>query len=124
MKLTNMQMDNYLQAMRNISEKVTGVFAYAVARNMRKISNELVEYQQLKNNTIEKYGTKNDNGTSSIEIGSEAFDNYVKEMKQYSDIQHEVDIQMISQQDLLSSPLNASEILTIDFMIKEDSDNE
>ena len=122
MKLTNIQMDNYLQALRNISEKVTGKFAYAVARNIRKIADELVEYQNLKDKTIIKYGEENDNGTSSIEVGSEAFKKYLEEMSEYTNITHDVPIQKIDQDTLLSSKLNANEILTIDFMIQEETD--
>lgn len=120
MKLTNVQMDNYLQAMQEISEKVTGKFAYAVARNMRKISEELVEYQNLKNKAIFKYGETDEMGRASIKIGSDAFEKYVEEMKEYSDITHDVTIQTITKEELLSSPLNANEILTIDFMVDEE----
>ncbi len=123
MKLTNIQMDNYLQAMQKISEKVTGKFAYAVARNMRKISEELVEYQNLKDKTIFKYGETNENGSASIQVGSEAFKKFVEEMKEFNEISHEVPIQMITQEELLSSPLNANEILTIDFMVEEGDNN-
>ena len=119
MKLTNVQMDSYLQAMQNISEKVTGKFASAVARNMRKISEELVEYQNLKNNAIFKYGEVGEDGRASIKIGSDAFEKFIEEMKEYSDIAHDVSIQKITQNELLSSSLNANEILTIDFMVDE-----
>lgn len=123
MKLTNVQMDNYLQAMQNISEKITGKLAYAVARNMRKISEELVEYQNLKNNAIFKYGEIGEDGRASILIGSDAFKKFVEEMDEYADISHEVAIQKITQAELLASPLNANEILTIDFMVEEGGPN-
>lgn len=121
MKLTNYEMDNYLQAMKNISEKVTGMFAYAVARNMRKISEELVEYEELKNKTIVKYGKAMEDGRYAIDVTSDAYKEYLKEMKDYNDIQHDVDIQKITKSELLSSSLNANEILTIDFMISEEN---
>lgn len=121
MTLTNIEMDEYLQALRQISTKVTGRFAYAVARNIRKISEELVEYQNLKDNAIKKYGEHDENGRFSIQRGTEAFENFATEMKEYTDISHEVQIQMITQEDLGTSILNANEILMIDFMIKEES---
>lgn len=119
MKLTNVQMDNYLQAMQNVSDKITGKFAYAVARNMRKISEELVEYQNLKNNAIFKYGEMGEDGRASILVGSDAYKQFIEEMKDYAEISHDVTIQKITQDELLSSPLNANEILTIDFMVEE-----
>lgn len=124
MKLTNIEMDNYLQAMRNISEKVTGKFAYAVARNIRKISEELVEYKSLKDKAIYKYGEQRDDGSAVIKVGTEAYDKFIDEMKEYADISHDVPIQMITKEELLSSSLNANEILTIDFMIEEGGTNE
>lgn len=123
MKLTNVQMDNYLQAMQNISEKVTGKFAYAVARNMRKISEELVEYQNLKNNAIFKYGETGEDGRASILVGSDAYKQFIEEMKDYAEISHDVVIQKITKDELLSSSLNANEILTIDFMVEEGGPN-
>lgn len=123
MKLTNVQMDNYLQAMQNISEKVTGKFAYAVARNMRKISEELVEYQNLKNNAIFKYGETGEDGRASILVGSDAYKQFIEEMKDYAEISHDVVIQKITTDELLSSSLNANEILTIDFMVEEGGPN-
>ena len=123
MKLTNVQMDNYLQAMQEISEKITGKFAYAVARNMRKISEELVEYQNLKNKAIFKYGELGEDGRASIRIDSDAYKQFVEEMKEYADITHDVQIQKITKEELLSSPLNANEILTSDFMVEEGGNN-
>ena len=123
MKLTNVQMDNYLQAMQEISEKITGKFAYAVARNMRKISEELVEYQNLKNKAIFKYGETDETGRAAIKVGSDAFEKYLEDMKDYAEIAHDVEIQMITKDELLSSPLNANEILTIDFMVEEGGPN-
>lgn len=124
MKLTNVQMDNYLQALKEISEKVTGKFAYAVARNMRKISEELVEYQSLKNNAIFKYGEVGEDGRAAIKVGTEPFNKFMEEMKEYAEITHDVTIQTITKEELLTSPLNANEILTIDFMVEEGGKNE
>ena len=120
MKLTNKTMDEYLQALQLISGKVTGKFAYAVARNMRKLNDELVEYRRIKDNTIRTFGSENDSGAYQIEIGSEAFEKYVEEMKQYADIEHDVQLMLVSQEDLLKTTLNANEMLSVDFMIKED----
>ena len=120
MKLTNSVMDEYLCSLKNISEKVSGKFAYAVARNMRKLSGELTEYVTIKNKTIQKYGETDETGNSRIMVGTEAFDKYVSEMNEYANIEHEVELMMVSQDDLLSSKLNANEMLSVDFMIQEE----
>jgi predicted nucleic acid-binding protein len=122
MKLTNQTMDDYLRALQAISSKVTGRFGYAVARNMRNLSNELVEYRTLKDNTIKAFGVINEQGNYQIEIGTEAFEKYIEEMKQYTNIEHDVQFMLIGQDELLKSPLNANEILSVDFMVKEETD--
>ena len=122
MKLTNQTMDEYLRALQTVSNKVTGKFGYAVARNMRNLSNELVEYRTLKDKTIKAFGVINEQGNYQIEIGTEAFEKYVEEMKQYTNIEHDVQLMMIGQNELLKSPLNANEILSVDFMVKEETD--
>lgn len=124
MKLTNKQMDDYITALGNISDRATGKLGYAVARNMRKISEELVEYQQLKDKAIIKYGTTDESGVSRIQVGSEAYEQFLGEMKEFNDIQHEVQLFYISEEELINSDLNAREMLSIDFMIKKENANE
>ena len=116
MKLTNKQMDEYFNALGNISEKTTGRLAYGIARNMRKLSDELVEYQTLKNKAIIKYGEKNDDGTYGVLLGSESYDKFIQEMKEVMDISHDVDIFTVKEDEVIKSSLNAKEMLAIDFM--------
>lgn len=118
MKLTNQKMDDCYNALNNISERTTGRLGYAIARNLRKLSEELVEYQSLKDKAICKYGQEAD-GTYSIQIGSEAFENYINEMKEYMNIEHDVQIFTVTEDEVLSSDLNAKEMLAIDFMIQD-----
>ena len=125
MKLTNRQMDEYFNALNQVSEKTAGRLGYAIARNMRKLSEELVEYQKLKDKFIVKYGTQDENGNVSILVGSEAFDNYIADMREYMDISHEVDIFMVTEDEVINSELNAKEMLAIDFMTtKREEKNE
>ena len=124
MKLTNKQMDEYYYSLYNLSEKATGRLGYAIARNLRKLSEELVEYQSLKDKAIEKYGEKGEDGIFRIKIGSEEYSKYLKEMKEYMEIQHDVPIFHVKSLDVMSSELNAKEMLAVDFMIGKESDDE
>lgn len=119
MKLNNQTMEMYLMALRNISDKVTGRFAYAVARNMRKLSDNLVEYMAIRDRFIREYGEKTENGDSRIMRGSEAFDKFSESMAEYVNIEHEIQLMTINQEDVLNSSLNANEIMTIDFMMED-----
>ena len=122
MKLSNKQMDIYVHALEKISDKVTGKLAFAVAKNLRKLSNELVEYQNMNNKTIAKYGTPDEQGRYSIRIDSEEYMKYYEDMKEIQDMGSDVDIQMVNPETIENSNLNAQEILTIDFMITEETD--
>lgn len=119
MKLKNVEMSNYLTALNNIADKVDGLLAYAVARNIRKIYAEVTEYENLKNDLIVKYGVLGDDGVSRIQVDSEECKKFLKEIEKYTNIEHEVDIYMLNIDELKSSSLNAKEILSIDFMLSE-----
>lgn len=126
MKLTNKKMDEYFMVLSNMSEKATGRLGYAIARNLRKLSEELVEYQTLKDKTINKYGEVGDDGVARIRIDSdsEAFKSFAEDMKEYMDIEHDVQIFTVSEDEVINSPLNAKEMLSIDFMIIKEVQNE
>ena len=62
MKLSNGKMSLYLNSLNKISNKVKGKLAYCVARNMRKLSSELTEFENIKNNYICEHGVEDENG--------------------------------------------------------------
>ena len=126
MKLTNVQMSNYLDALQAIAGKATGKLGYAVSRNMRKLANENVEFMQIKNELINKYGTEyvDESGECqiSIKVGTDGYSKFMEEIKEYCEITHDVDIYMIDETELYSSTLNANEMMSIDFMVEENCD--
>ena len=124
MKLTNMEMNQYYSCLEEISEKVSGKFAYSVAKNMQSIARELVEYEQIRSDMLTKYGTKGNDGTYSLNIHSQPFKDFIEEMKPYDITTKEVDIVTIEPSIVYSSELNAKEILSIMFMIQEDKKDE
>ncbi len=119
MELTNQQIYVYIQNLRSIATKVSGRVAYAVAKNIRKLSAEIVEYENVRDELITKYGEIAENGQTSIQIGSEGYFKFLGEIQEYDDIKQNVDILMLSPDDLYKSDLNADEIMRIDFMISE-----
>ena len=122
MKLTNIEMSNYLNSLNQISGKVKGKLGYAVARNIRKISNELIEFENIRLEHIYKYGTKNDNGDCFIKKDTEEYNKFLTDMQEYAAITHDVDIYMINAEEIFKSDLTADEITTIDFMINHEGE--
>lgn len=120
MKLTNIEMTNYVNSLQNISSKVKGKLGYAVARNIRKITNELTEFENIRLEYIRKYGTVNENGECIIKKDTEEYDKFITDMQEYVTISHDVDIYMIDVEEIIKSDLTADEITSIDFMINEE----
>lgn len=119
MKLKNSEISLYTQNLQGISSKVSGKLAYVVARNIRKLTDEVIEYERIKNDLIVKYGTVNENGQSVIKVNTPEYNEFLKEINEYATIEQEVNILMITPEDLYSSTLTAEEMLNIDFMIDE-----
>lgn len=119
MKLTNIEMSNHLNSLNQISSKVKGKLGYAVARNIRKISNELIEFENIRLEHIRKYGTENDNGECVIKKDTTEYNQFLIDMQEYATISHDVDIYIIDAEFVMESDLTANEINTIYFMIKE-----
>lgn len=120
MTMTNAAMFNRLNYLQSISSKVTGRLAYAVARNIRKISNECQEFIKIKDDFVRKYGTQTEDGNFVVQQNSDHYNKFMDELKIYTDIQHDVDIYTIDEKELWESDLNADEMLMIEFMVKGD----
>ena len=117
--MTNIEMLNRLTYLQSISSKVTGRLAYAVARNIRKITNECQDFIKIKDDLVRKYGTMTEDGNLVIQQNSESYSKFMDELKEYTDLQCDVDIYSVDEKELWESELNADEMLMIEFMVKE-----
>lgn len=121
MKYTNLQLQNYFDVLNNIASKVTGKLAYLVTKNARKISEELQEYTDIRNNKLRQYGEKRD-GQIFLSIDSPNYQKFLTEMAEYDEIEVELDFLMAEPEDLYTSNLNAIEMDQISFMINDEED--
>ena len=119
MKLTNIEMSNYLNSLQQVSNKGKGKLGYAVARNIRKISDELIEFENIRLEHIRKYGTDNGNGECVIKKDTSEYNQFLTDMQEYATISHDVDIYTVDAEIVMESDLTADEINMIYFMIKE-----
>lgn len=122
MKLTNIKMNLYLSFLKSISNKVTGKLGYAVAKNMRKIASELIEFENIKNEYICEHGEKDKDGVFTIKKDSNEYKAFLDYIEEYALIEHEVDIFEIDEEELAKSNLTAEEMLNLEFMIKKDEE--
>lgn len=119
MKLTNIEMSNCLNSLQQISNKVKGKLGYAVARNIRKISDELIEFENIRLEHIRKYGTDNGNGECVIKKDTSEYNQFLTDMQEYATISHDVDIYTVDAEIVMESDLTADEMNMIYFIIKE-----
>lgn len=122
MTYTNLQLQTYFESLNNIAPKVTGKLAYLVTKNARKISDELKEYTQIRNEKINSYGQETDNGMIGLMAGTEGYDKFLAEMAEYDSIEQEVTFLKAEPADLFSSDLNAVEMDQLMFMINDEED--
>ena len=73
----------------------------------------------MKNELIAKYGEVNGNEIS-LNTNSENYKDFIKELKEYAEIEHEVSIMEIELEHVYNSSLTADLITSIMFMIKEE----
>ena len=121
MKYTNLQLQNYFDILNKIASEVTGKLAYLVTKNARKISEELQEYTDIRNNKLRQYGEERD-GQIFLSIDSENYPKFIAEMAEYDEIELELSFLMAEPADLYTSNLNAIEMDQISFMINDEED--
>lgn len=119
MKLTNLEMLNYLNALNQISDKVYGKLGYAVARNIRKLANELVEFEQIRYETFYKYAILNSDNEYELKANTPAYQEFINEIHEIAMIVHKVDIYKIEPDIVIESELSAKEVNNLVFMIKD-----
>ena len=121
MKYTNIQLRTYFDILNSIASKATGKLAYIIARNARKIFEELQEYTKIRNDKLYQYGEKKGNQLF-LSADSPNYQKFLTEMAEYDEIESELSFLKVEPKDLYTSNLNAIEIDQISFMINDEED--
>lgn len=114
MKMTNEQMYDRVVVLSALNEK--GKLGYAIARNRRKLENEIVEYSKLRSEALTKYGSPIE-GTSTYVVSGENRVKYNEELAQYNDIETEVDVMQVSIDEFLSGNLDSNQMYALDWIV-------
>ena len=122
-KLKNIRMDQMINSLQKVLSHRDKIGYYA-ARNYRILNDSLIEYQNFKNSLIAKYGTTDVDSdgkelqTISIKVGSHNFDDFLKELEPFNNIEHEVELMIAKYEDAIGC-LSGEEILAIDWMLED-----
>ena len=88
-----------------------GSIGFKIAYNIRKLSDELREYVQFKQELFKKYGEEND-GQLMINRESPNFSSFVKELNEL-DQEIEIPLMKFTEKDLVDSGLSAKQMSLI-----------
>lgn len=124
MKLSNEKILADIAKLREISKKELPIKAsYAIAKNMKKIEDELEIYYKEREKLIDKYAEKDENGKIKIdETGFIVFrdtEGWDKEIKELLAIENDIKIHKFPIDVLEGYNMSPAELMLIEYMIEE-----
>jgi len=124
MKLSNEKILADIVKLREISKKVLPIKAsYAIAKNMKKIEDELEIYYKERDRLIDKYAEKDENGNVKIdETGFIVFrdkEGWDREIKELLAIENDIKIHKFPIDVLEGYNMSPVELMLIEYMIEE-----
>ncbi len=100
----------------------TDKLGYIAARNARMLTNNLIEYERVRDTLIEKYGEQvidqNGAATMQIKVDSPEFKKFCDEIAPFNEMEHEVELMTAKFEDTIGC-LSGEEILAIDWMLED-----
>ncbi len=123
MKLTNFKIEELVKELSTFLQR-SDIIGYAVAKNIRTLLNASEAYSTTKDVLVQQYGEpvldENGEETGKYRITAENpnFDKLVTDLNKIGNIEQEVDIFMISSEEVIGK-LSGTEILKIDFMLED-----
>ena len=115
-KMKNEQMYDRMLVLSGLKE--TGKLGYAIARNRRKIEAEVTEYSKLRSDALVKFG-KPIEGTNKYRLEGEDLIKYNDEIAQYKDIACEVDVMLVSPDELYAGNLDSDQMYALEWMVED-----
>lgn len=128
MKITIRKILNDTNSLAVISQKQLPIkVSYAIAKNIKKLENELKIYNEERQKLIDKYCIKDEEGNNVIDennnlkIADEHLDNWNKEINELMDIEVDIDIHKFNLDSLMNGnyDMTPAELMIIDYMIEE-----
>lgn len=120
MILTNAQMFDSLLVLNQAEEK--GVLGFAIAQNRRKLAEELKEYANKRDELLQEYGT--DEGEGKYRITPENVSAFSAALRPFAEMTADVNVRQVSEEDFCSGSLTSSQMLMLEWMVKEGGAND
>ena len=113
MKFTNIRAHESFAVLSNVNE--TGKLGFVIAKNARKIRDELIEYETKINEIVSKYGTPRDDGF--FEVKPEDVQAYLAERKEYDDVECDIPVLTVDEDTFCSGNLTSQQMYVLDWMV-------
>ena len=97
--------------------KESGKLGFAIAKNARKISEELVEYNAKRDELIQKYG--NDLGEGRFGFTPDKAAEFNKEIRQYDEMDFEVTPTTVTEDEFTKGSLTSDQMYQLMWMVDE-----
>ena len=115
-KLTNDIIFDSVNILSGVCE--TGKLGYACARNLRKLRDAGKEFNDKRDELIMQYGIPQEDG--SYTIPAEKIEELNKAIREYADIEHEVDVMRVSEDIFCNGNLDTQTMYALDWMVERD----
>jgi len=115
MKMTNVEGAQCLSVMMSIQEK--GKLGFAIAKNMRKLNDELREYFAKRDELIMQYGEKRDG--DRYWVPPEKAQEFIDALSVYDEIEFDFEPQKINEEEFCSGSLTSDQMYALYWMINE-----
>lgn len=115
MKMTNEQILNSISILSHLEEK--GVLGFAIAKNLKKLTEECKEYVEKREELLKKFGT--DIGNSRYEIDPDKVVDFIESLRPYGELEVDVAVMTVSQDVFCGGNLTSSQMLVLDWMVEE-----
>ena len=114
MTINNGKAYQYLNKLGSLSE--TGRLGLAIAKNRRRLEEELKEYIQERDNLIYEYGEQNENG--SYVVAQEEVDEFFGRLREFDEMEFEFLPQTVDEETFCSGGLTSEDMYSLDWMLK------
>lgn len=124
MKLSNRELLSNMQRLKVLAQRDLPIKAsYAIAKNMRKIEDELKPYEEERQRLLEKHGKKDKEGELIVdERGRAKFKDkkaWNKDVDELLDIEVEIDFHKFNIKHLEGREISPAELIALEHMIEE-----
>lgn len=116
MTFTNAQMMDSLRVLSQAEE--TGALGFAIAKNRRKLQEEVKEYSAKYDELLAKYGT--DQGNGAYSIPRENLAAFEAELQPIAELTAEVTPMQVSMEVFCGGTLTSQQMYVLEWMVKEE----